>query len=722
MLSLLAIVTTLTFGMRALTAKDDLPIAPTDKFTGGGISPVAAGELEWLDIEGSEPHEDHDVAISGRALNEDGQPVVGARVFVVPVIPVGVPYDPLKVLAEGTTDAEGRYRFPKVKLSVLKFAPSAVPQPSQALFQVFGIADGYGYVWRHTATYRPKKDQHENPGAPTLGPLNEDVPQPMFVADEPIVIDLKFSPEVKLQGTIRDNLGKPLRDAIVQVGSIASNRSLPGTPPNGGVGRYLEETPREVDARFDGYFALPEKYRQSRTDSAGRYEIRGIPRDCRLLAHVDYLPEFDPWTGVILTDKDDSETGKSHCRAVGYAGQLDHVLIVPVTVHVKVLGTDQRPLANVIVRHESKTGINRAGALERTDASGMASLKVRPGDSQLFVEPTIGQPYLPRQQALDLKPDPRQISLDVALESAAEVIFEAVEKETGKPIPDVAFLSESDDKRERQEVQSQVSFVDHPRTDRAGRMRAFFAPGKRRFFVNHRHIPVDFEPVAPTTEAIHLAAAKPTHLRFEFTRRPIVAATGSATKPIATELQSLAALLRQQETRFKRSQKLRIQLAETNYLSSKEKRPQRQMTELLNSFTSKTIQESLTALGLTAVAPTVMITDGTRRRVETNTGNPDHFNLDVFNGEETITAMGGEQLNVYGPNNVSFQSTDLTNLWLRPDPSEMLGTAAEPVGDEQPRRTVQHAQGVWTIENTYSIGSIRWVIDDSNGFLRQMSS
>ena len=71
--------------------------------------------------------------------------------FVIPVAPMGVPFGERKVLAEGKTDVQGRYHFDNVKLSVLEFAPQAVPRPSEAQFQVFALADGYGgNTWRKT--------------------------------------------------------------------------------------------------------------------------------------------------------------------------------------------------------------------------------------------------------------------------------------------------------------------------------------------------------------------------------------------------------------------------------------------------------------------------------------------------------------------------------------------------------------------------------------------
>jgi hypothetical protein len=258
---------------------------------------------------------EHEVMISGRALDEEGEPVAGARVIVVPVAPMGVPYGNRTALAEGKSGADGRFRFDKVPFTVLEFAPQAVPKASEALFQVFAVAEGHGYVWRHTKSYRPERrpadtdspkpdDDKKSDTKPDANraPKNDDL-QHVFFDGEPIVLDLEFSPEVRLHGTITDDLGNPLKNAVVQVGLVNSSRDLPGTPPRGWSARYLENSPRGADGQFNGFSALPEEFRLARTDDEGRYEIRGLPRDCSLLTHLDYLTEFDPAGESIQTGK-----------------------------------------------------------------------------------------------------------------------------------------------------------------------------------------------------------------------------------------------------------------------------------------------------------------------------------------------------------------------------------------------------------------------------------
>src|SRR5437879_13355582 len=124
---------------------------------------------------------------------------------------------------------------------------------------------------------------------------------------------------------VNDDLGNPLQNALVRVLGFT----------------YLEDSPRSRDGSFSGLSALPEEFRSARTDVDGHYEIRGLPRDCSLMTHIDYLPEFDPSTERI-------HTGKGPVvgfRFVGYSGDLNHTFIAPVTVQAQILDDARSPVA-----------------------------------------------------------------------------------------------------------------------------------------------------------------------------------------------------------------------------------------------------------------------------------------------------------------------------------------------------------------------------------------
>ena len=189
--------------------------------------------------------------------------------FVLPVIREGYSEE-FEPIASGQTDADGRYNFEDVTVNVREFQGEAVPKPTQALFQIYGFADGYGYAWRRPHGYRPEArpiapDKPATPIAKKSAKgrlvdgteIDEDDLTYVFFAGDPIVVDLKLSAEVKLYGTITNDRGAPLKDAVVQVGSVNDPDDLPGTLPSGSSVHYFENLPRGVDGQFEGAEYLP---------------------------------------------------------------------------------------------------------------------------------------------------------------------------------------------------------------------------------------------------------------------------------------------------------------------------------------------------------------------------------------------------------------------------------------------------------------------------------
>lgn len=675
------------------------------------------------------------ITISGRALNDQGQPVEDARVFVIPIVPNGVPFGKRHVLAEGRTGKDGSYTLEDVELSVLEFEPKAVPRPTEALFQVFALADGYGYVWRHAHSFRPEKrpagsrtvkKPDEKPGArpDSSDATGKDEFQYVFFADEPVLVDLEFSPEVRLHGLITDETGACLKNAVVQVGLVNSTRDPFGTPPNMWSAAYVEDSRRAADGQFNGFFALPEKYRLARTDEEGRYEIPGIPRDAALMTYLDYLPEYEPANGTIRTTQTRLPELKGNA-ALEFSGEMNHVFKVPVTIHARVLDSNHQPVSKVVVRGESEGHIQRAGSLDRAGANGIGTLKLRPGKTVLNVEPVIGQPFLPTEVNLDTSGDQRDVTIDVELERAAEVVFEAVETQTGKPIAGVSFLSEPIEAAERKRVQSQLSFVDYPRTDEKGQMRAFLPPGERLFFVDLRNSSWQFEPLDPSTQPIEISIEKPTHVRFEFARRPSTVQENDQPTTISDEWKPLADRLQLQRDRFEKSRKARF--TSRNSIGLFGSLTHEQTQELLDSLETKTVDECLEVLrgafpNFSGLGSFDVTTDGTRRRAEFRYPNQERTEVNVFNGEDMLISMGsGTQLDVYGRDNATVHFFDVRDFWNGPVSPATLASRNPTDGVELSQRTIRCTEGVCHIDIKTEKTTSRIEFDEVTGFLRRMA-
>ncbi len=668
---------------------------------------------------------EHPVTITGRTLSEEGEPIAGARVFVMPVVPNGVPYGKdVNILAEATSDREGKYQLENVPLTLLEFAPQAVPKPTQAQVQIFALADGYGYVWRRPISYRPEN----RVGSAAEQIVNEtdakstDIDQSwsVFYADEPIVVDLEFSSEVRLQGTIADNHGNPLQDAIVRVGLITSSRDMPTDTPNMWGGAYLEDSRRAADQSFNGFAFLPEKYRAGKTDADGHYEIPGLPRDVGFIVSIDYRPEYEPWVDSIQTGAKKLPNGAELLSPQ----VLNHTFIAPVTVRLKITDPDHKPIAGVIVRQDSERHARRSGSLDRTDADGVATLKLPPVNSTLIIEPNFGQPFLPQKLTLEMN-DPQQaeaVDLVAQLEPAAEVVFEAVEQHTDVAIGGIAFLSEPVDVLKRTPVQSQLSFVDHPQTNEAGTMCAFFEPGQRRFIVDQSRSSHLFEAVSPMTEFIDVVAGTPTKVRFEFVRRPDRL---TEVETIPDEVKSLSEMLKHQCERFERERRLRFQLRHNNYIPGEKSREE--MTTLLDSFASKTVDECIETIrqefsDFRGLSEYQLVMDGTKRRINFRGPNEKRTQVNVVNGEEMLISMdSGRQLDIYDSKNSMLHFLDRNDFWSGPAQPRFLAQPMQQRGQGVPTRTFRQENGVLNVETFSGATTSLIEIESETGFVRRTS-
>jgi hypothetical protein len=102
--------------------------------------------------------------------------------------------------------------------------------------------------------------------------------------------------------------------------------------------------------------------------------------------------------------------------------------------------------------------------------------------------------------------------------------LEAVDADTGKGIPNVAFKYEEQDKPGQwQRVQPSPLIADDARTDSSGKLRVIVRLGKRRYsaapFVTHQfgyELPTGYKLVKEEADAVELPAGKAVKLRFEF--------------------------------------------------------------------------------------------------------------------------------------------------------------------------------------------------------------
>jgi beta-lactamase regulating signal transducer with metallopeptidase domain len=341
---------------------------------GARVSSAAAAAKE----EGVErPARSARMTVTGRVLDPDGRPVLGAKVAVIgrrklPTLSARAE-DQHKMMGRAEADADGRYRL-------------EVPRTSSVThyeLHVVASGPGFGLGWA---------DLNRDAEAPTA--------------------DVRLKAEQPIEGRLVDLQGAPAAGVKLWASGIGIVKKEVG----GYDGmNFWKDTPKGLDDLWPG---------PTITDPDGRFRFAGIGRDVHVSLKVDDL-RFARQNLNIETDA--KEGPKRATLAVQPA--------MRVSGRVTCADTGA-PLTDAIVMVGSGSNILNSGGTEyRTDADGRYEANLSQGKNvKVTVYPPVGSPYLIFERNLEGDDGAARRKVDVAVPRGVLLTGRVTERGSGRPL------------------------------------------------------------------------------------------------------------------------------------------------------------------------------------------------------------------------------------------------------------------------------------------------
>jgi hypothetical protein len=175
---------------------------------------------------------------------------------------------------------------------------------------------------------------------------------------------------------------------------------------------------------------------------------------------------------------------------------LKEVRTIPVRV---VSAASGRPIAGIHVSgyQQRASGTADHGA---SDEQGNVTLRLPPGEYKLLGDPPRGESkegVVRTYQELIVAESREEQPVTLKMDQGCVLLLRAVDADTGKGIAGVNFWYDGDQPPgSRWGVQSSPSYVDHPKTDANGELRAIVLQGRRRYGVGFGPPPDGYRPLA----------------------------------------------------------------------------------------------------------------------------------------------------------------------------------------------------------------------------------
>ncbi|HEX5444376.1 MAG TPA: TlpA disulfide reductase family protein [Pirellulales bacterium] len=314
-------------------------------------------------------------------------------------------------------------------------------------------------------------------------------------------------------------------------------------------------------------------------------------------------------------------------------------------------------------------------------------------------------------------PMPLEQTAEVFIERGAVVEIQAIDAKTGNGVPGVSFDYHTDTSAVLMELQSQTVVVDHPVTDRNGKLRAVATPGKRTFAV--RKAANGYQP-SEHPRLVDLDAGKTTFVRFQLQRAepetpspaPVTAPAGDPREQRLDDLWD-----RQRSLTFRGM--IRYRMCRTGVAGAGRDELRAWMASFRFSSAADfldRINQAFPDWKLRLAGPYEMTIDGDRRRRvpsspdETGRSSPD---TEVFNGCELV---------IYSPPHAQVWVGDVRFLRRRVEGFQDFARWGGPAEFTSAPKTITQADGKITIEGQSAASTSRLVADEQTGFAFEISS
>jgi protocatechuate 3,4-dioxygenase beta subunit len=313
--------------------------------------------------------------ISGKALDERGQAIRGANIYLINAN-LG---DKEILVGESVTDADGNYEFRDAKLigtGVREIVPGARSHKN-VYFRLAGIAPGRAFAWRGMKSIYLDHNEAERAGLGTTVIARPDPHLKSFAPWEKIELNLTFPRPRPITGRLIDESGKPVAGVTIRLGACF---------------RYDAANPKAYDPEF--FCPNPTDWDpptlvanviQANTDEDGRFTLFGAPPG--MLCRLFIMDRRFAWQTLHVCTADNPPTTTDDGWPVlsqPVALTMRSQRTISITVQRQENG-EPLPDARVWANETPSAGGTRSGAIGgcELDKNGQGKLKLPPGVFQL---------------------------------------------------------------------------------------------------------------------------------------------------------------------------------------------------------------------------------------------------------------------------------------------------------------------------------------------------